>query len=44
MAKFQALEYISSQNLDRRAYDLINAITIVPGAVGARRKDAILAV
>jgi cellulose synthase/poly-beta-1,6-N-acetylglucosamine synthase-like glycosyltransferase/peptidoglycan/xylan/chitin deacetylase (PgdA/CDA1 family)/spore germination protein YaaH len=34
LAKFQALEYITSQNLERRAADLIDSITIVPGAIG----------
>src|SRR5713226_9035964 len=28
-------------NLDRRALDLLNAITVVPGAVGAWRRDLI---
>ena len=42
MTKMQALEYISTQNLDRRAYDILNTITVVPWAVGAWRKDAIL--
>jgi cellulose synthase/poly-beta-1,6-N-acetylglucosamine synthase-like glycosyltransferase len=42
MTRWQALEYITSQNLDRRAFDLMNAITVVPGAVGAWRKQAIL--
>src|SRR5206468_7257806 len=36
-----AIEYISSQNFDRRAFALLNAITVVPGAIGAFRKDAI---
>lgn len=39
---WQAIEYISSQNFDRRAYDLLNCITVVPGAVGAWRRDAII--
>ncbi|HTK30629.1 MAG TPA: glycosyltransferase [Candidatus Saccharimonadaceae bacterium] len=39
--KWQALEYITSQNLDRRAYALLNAITVVPGAVGAWRREAV---
>jgi poly-beta-1,6 N-acetyl-D-glucosamine synthase len=39
---WQSLEYTTSQNLDRRAYALLNAITVVPGAVGAWRKDAIV--
>ena len=39
---WQAIEYITSQNLDRRAYSYINAVTVVPGAVGAWRREAIL--
>jgi cellulose synthase/poly-beta-1,6-N-acetylglucosamine synthase-like glycosyltransferase/spore germination protein YaaH/peptidoglycan/xylan/chitin deacetylase (PgdA/CDA1 family) len=41
---WQALEYITSQNLDRRAYALLNAVTVVPGAVGAWRRSAVLEV
>ena len=41
LTKWQALEYITSQNFDRRAYDLLNCITVVPGAVGAWRTAAI---
>ena len=40
--RWQALEYITSQNLDRRAYALLNAITVVPGAVGAWRRTAVI--
>lgn len=40
LTKWQALEYITSQNFDRRAYDLLNCITVVPGAVGAWRRQA----
>jgi cellulose synthase/poly-beta-1,6-N-acetylglucosamine synthase-like glycosyltransferase/spore germination protein YaaH/peptidoglycan/xylan/chitin deacetylase (PgdA/CDA1 family) len=43
ITRFQSLEYICGFNLDRRALDLLNAITVVPGAVGAWRKDLILA-
>ena len=39
--RWQALEYVTSQNLDRRAYALLDAITVVPGAVGAWRRAAI---
>ena len=39
---WQAVEYITSQNFDRRAFELLNCITVVPGAVGAWRKDAIV--
>jgi cellulose synthase/poly-beta-1,6-N-acetylglucosamine synthase-like glycosyltransferase/spore germination protein YaaH/peptidoglycan/xylan/chitin deacetylase (PgdA/CDA1 family) len=39
---WQAIEYVTSQNLDRRAYSFINSVSVVPGAVGAWRHDAIL--
>ena len=42
MTKFQALEYITSQNMDRRAFELINAIGVVPGCIGAWRKQALI--
>ncbi|MGA2132248.1 MAG: glycosyltransferase [Bryobacteraceae bacterium] len=42
ITRFQSIEYICGFNLDRRALDLLNAITVVPGAVGAWRKDLIL--
>ncbi|MEO8820335.1 MAG: glycosyltransferase [Ginsengibacter sp.] len=42
ITKWQSIEYITSQNFDRRAFDLLNCITVVPGAIGAFRKDAIL--
>jgi peptidoglycan-N-acetylglucosamine deacetylase len=41
ITRFQSIEYICGFNLDRRALDLLNAITVVPGAVGAWRKDLI---
>jgi poly-beta-1,6 N-acetyl-D-glucosamine synthase len=42
LTKWQALEYTTSQNFDRRAYDLLDCITVVPGAVGALRRKAVL--
>ena len=39
---WQSIEYITSQNFDRRAFDLLNCITVVPGAIGAFKKSAIL--
>lgn len=42
LTRWQAIEYITSQNLDRRAYALLNAVTVVPGAVGAWRREAVL--
>ena len=41
LTRWQALEYITSQNLDRRAFDVLNCITVVPGAVGAWRRELI---
>lgn len=41
IARFQSLEYICGFNLDRRAYDRWNAVTVVPGATSAFRKSAI---
>ena len=42
VTRWQALEYVTSQNVDRRAFDLLNCITVVPGAVGAWRRSALL--
>lgn len=44
VTRWQALEYVTSQNLDRRALAVLNAITVVPGAVGAWRKSYVQAV
>ncbi|WP_316807646.1 glycosyltransferase [Pedobacter agri] len=44
ITKWQSIEYITSQNMDRRAFDLLNTITVVPGAIGAFRKNVVLAV
>lgn len=44
MWRCQALEYMTSQNLDRRAFDVLNCITVVPWAIGARRKTAVIEV
>lgn len=44
LTRWQSIEYLTSQNLDREAYALINAVTVVPGAVGAWRRSAVLSV
>ena len=44
VTKWQALEYITAQNLERRALHRLGAMTVVPGAIGAWRKKAILEV
>ncbi|EXI81787.1 MAG: Poly-beta-1,6-N-acetyl-D-glucosamine synthase [Candidatus Accumulibacter appositus] len=41
LTRWQALEYITSQNLDRRAFAVLNCITVVPGAVGAWRRELV---
>lgn len=41
LTRWQAIEYITAQNFDRRALGHLNAITVVPGAIGAFRSAAI---
>jgi peptidoglycan-N-acetylglucosamine deacetylase len=41
ITKWQALEYISAQNLERRALVTLGCMTVVPGAVGAWRREAL---
>ena len=41
VTKWQALEYITSQNFDRRAFASLNCITVVPGSVGAWRRTVL---
>ena len=42
--RWQAIEYVTAQNVERRALDSLRAITVVPGAVGAWRREALDAV
>jgi cellulose synthase/poly-beta-1,6-N-acetylglucosamine synthase-like glycosyltransferase/peptidoglycan/xylan/chitin deacetylase (PgdA/CDA1 family) len=39
--RWQALEYITSQNFERRALDVFGAVSVVPGAIGAWRTPAV---
>jgi cellulose synthase/poly-beta-1,6-N-acetylglucosamine synthase-like glycosyltransferase len=41
LTRWQALEYITAQNLERRALAALGCITVVPGAIGAWRRDAL---
>ncbi len=41
LTRWQSIEYITSQNFDRNAFASINAITVVPGAIGVFRKKTI---
>ncbi len=42
LTRFQAIEYITSQNFDRRAFAVLNSVSVVPGALGAWRRKAVL--
>lgn len=42
LTKWQSIEYTTSQNFDRMAYSSVNAITVVPGAIGCFRRQAII--
>jgi cellulose synthase/poly-beta-1,6-N-acetylglucosamine synthase-like glycosyltransferase/peptidoglycan/xylan/chitin deacetylase (PgdA/CDA1 family)/spore germination protein YaaH len=41
VTRWQAVEYVTAQNLERRALSRFDAITVVPGAVGAWRRAAL---
>ena len=38
---WQHIEYVTGFNLEKRAFDELDSITVVPGAIGAWRKSAI---
>jgi cellulose synthase/poly-beta-1,6-N-acetylglucosamine synthase-like glycosyltransferase len=42
ITRWQALEYIVAQNLERRALSALGTLTVVPGAVGAWRRDVLV--
>ncbi|MGJ8628888.1 MAG: glycosyltransferase [Sulfitobacter sp.] len=42
LTRLQALEYITAQSIERRAKEYLNAITVVPGAIGAWRTNAVM--
>lgn len=44
VTRWQAVEYVTAQNLERRALAGFDAMTVVPGAVGAWRREALEAV
>ncbi len=41
LTKLQALEYIFDINISRRALDIFGAIPVIPGCLGAFRRDAL---
>ena len=42
LTRWQALEYVTGQNLERRAFETLGCVTVVPGAVGAWRRTALV--
>lgn len=40
LSNWQKIEYTTSQNFERMAFDYVNAILVVPGAIGAFRRSA----
>jgi cellulose synthase/poly-beta-1,6-N-acetylglucosamine synthase-like glycosyltransferase/peptidoglycan/xylan/chitin deacetylase (PgdA/CDA1 family)/spore germination protein YaaH len=42
ITRWQALEYIVAQNLERRALAALGTLTVVPGAIGAWRRSVLL--
>ncbi|MFD9889040.1 bifunctional polysaccharide deacetylase/glycosyltransferase family 2 protein [Amycolatopsis sp. NPDC059027] len=43
LGRWQHIEYVIGFNLDRRMYDVLECMPTVPGAVGAFRRSAVLA-
>jgi peptidoglycan/xylan/chitin deacetylase (PgdA/CDA1 family)/GT2 family glycosyltransferase len=44
LGQWQHIEYVIGSNLDRRMFDALQCMPTVPGAVGAFRRDAVLAI
>lgn len=42
LTRWQSIEYTTSQNFDRKGFAYPNAITVIPGAIGAFKKEAIV--
>lgn len=42
ITRWQALEYVVAQNLERRALAALDTLTVIPGAVGAWRRSVLL--
>ncbi|OPF84752.1 bi-functional transferase/deacetylase [Streptomyces antioxidans] len=43
LGRWQHLEYVFGFNLDRRMYEVLECMPTVPGAIGAFRRDALMA-
>ncbi|MCF3171918.1 glycosyltransferase [Streptomyces sioyaensis] len=44
LGRWQHLEYVLGFNLDRRMFEVLECMPTVPGAIGAFRRDALLAI
>lgn len=42
LTKLQEVDYRTALNLERRAFSLLNSVFVVPGAIGAWRRSAVL--
>lgn len=43
LAKFQSIEYVLGQNIEKTAFSFANAISVIPGPIGAWRKKDVVA-
>ncbi|HWC51951.1 MAG TPA: glycosyltransferase [Chitinophagaceae bacterium] len=41
LTRWQSIEYTTAQNFDRRAFDYLNCISVIPGAIGTFKRSAI---
>lgn len=42
LGAFQSMEYITGQNIEKRAFAAVNAVNVIPGPVGAWRKELVI--
>lgn len=42
LTTWQHVEYVTGFNLEKRAFSMFNCISVVPGAIGAWRKEAVM--
>ena len=42
ITRWQSIEYITGQNFDRRGFAFVNAITVIPGAIGAFKRNVLI--
>jgi cellulose synthase/poly-beta-1,6-N-acetylglucosamine synthase-like glycosyltransferase/spore germination protein YaaH/peptidoglycan/xylan/chitin deacetylase (PgdA/CDA1 family) len=42
ITRWQSIEYITGQNFDRRGFAYVDAITVIPGAIGAFKRKVLI--